>query len=61
MSHPVSSWPARRWVLGIAGFGFLGMAQADSAPFKPVITRSVAANRIAEKPDYAHALSAELS
>ena len=61
MSHPVSSWPARLWVLGIAGFGFLGMPQADSAPFKPVITRSVAANRIAEKPDYAHSLSAELS
>jgi hypothetical protein len=50
----VSSWPARLLRLGIAGFGLLGMARADAAPFKPVITRSVAANRIAETPDYAH-------
>lgn len=44
-------------MLGIAGFGFLGMARADASNFKPVITRSVAANRVAEKPDYAHTLS----
>ena len=32
-------------------------AAEPPAPFKPVVTRSVAANRIAEVPDYAHALS----
>jgi hypothetical protein len=35
---------------------FTGL-QAQDAAFKPAITRSVAANRIAEKPDYVHTLS----
>ena len=34
-------------------------ASADDVAFKPVVTRSVAANRIAETPDYAHALGQE--
>ncbi|MEZ5386586.1 MAG: alginate export family protein [Prosthecobacter sp.] len=34
------------------------IAEAD---FKPVVTRSTAANRIAEKPDYAHAISSDVN
>ena len=34
--------------------------QAEEADFKPIVTRSVAANRVAEKPEYAHALGGAL-
>lgn len=40
-------------------FAALPAASEPEAAFKPVVTRSVAANRIAETPDYAHVLSQE--
>lgn len=43
--------------LAVAAFPWLaGWAASAETAFKPVVTRSAAANRIAEMPDYAHAL-----
>ena len=43
----------------LAAFAYVAWVQAAGADaaFKPAVTRSAAANRIAEKPDYVHAFS----
>lgn len=67
---PVCSSCARRFalsllfILGFDAASFAGetVPDATSQPeFKPITTRSVAANRIAGKPDYAHSFSDDVN
>lgn len=49
-------------LLGVLVLLAVGLLAAESeSPFKPIVTRSVSANRVAEKPDYAHEFSADTS